>query len=160
MIGQGELLVTPLQIANYTSIIANSGIRHIPHLLHKYGEEGSFSYYDSTCTDTLQLNKKILSVIKKGMFHVVNTPGGTAFRSKSYLIEFAGKTGTAQNPHGDDHAWFTSFGPFENPEITVTVFEEFGQHGSGAGLIAKDIYEFWYNSKNKKAPAEEGLENP
>lgn len=160
MIGQGELLVTPLQIANYTSIIANGGIRPRPHLMHKYGEEENFTYFDSTLADTLQLNQKILNVIKKGMFHVVNTPGGTAFRSKSYIIDFAGKTGTAQNPHGDDHAWFTSFGPFDKPEITVTVFEEFGLHGSGAGLIAKDIYEYWYNSKNKKAPAIEGPVNP
>jgi penicillin-binding protein 2 len=157
MIGQGELLVTPLQIANYTSTIANGGIRLTPHLLYKYGEEGNFAYYDSALTDTLLLNKKILGVIKKGMYHVVNTPGGTAFRSKSYLVDYAGKTGTAQNPQGEDHAWFTSFGPFDDPEITVTVFEEFGLHGSGSGLIAKEIFEYWYNSKNKKAPVQEGL---
>ncbi|HQO09929.1 MAG TPA: penicillin-binding protein 2 [Clostridiales bacterium] len=156
MIGQGELLVTPLQIANYTSIIANGGIKFTPHLLHKYGNDGEFAYFDSTASDTIDLDPKILSVVRKGMYLVVNTWGGTAIRSKSSIISFAGKTGTAQNPHGDDHAWFTSYGPYDDPEITVTVFEEFGQHGSGAALIAKDIFEFWYNSKNKKAPAEEG----
>jgi len=151
MIGQGEMLVTPLQIANYTSMIANGGIRFIPHLLYKSGDEGSFEYYGNAAADTVKFDKKIIETIRKAMYHVVNTPGGTAFKAKSYIIDFAGKTGTAQNSQGEDHGWFTSYGPFDNPEITVTVFEEHGLHGSTTALIAKDIFEYWHN---KKAPVQ------
>jgi penicillin-binding protein 2 len=86
------------------------------------------------------------------MYHVVNTEGGTAYGARSASLEFAGKTGTAQNPHGDDHGWFTAYGPFNDPQITVTVFEEHGRHGSAAGLIARDIFEFWHKQQEIKKP--------
>jgi penicillin-binding protein 2 len=150
MIGQGEVLTTPLQISNFTSIFANNGKRFTPHLLLKYGEEGAFGYFEKSEPDTIEFDKNILSVIKRAMKLVVNTPGGTAFKAKSSLVEFAGKTGTAQNPHGEDHAWFSAFGPFNDPEITVTIFEEHGLAGSAAALLAKDVFEFYHT--NKKAP--------
>ncbi|MBU4486500.1 MAG: penicillin-binding protein 2 [Candidatus Delongbacteria bacterium] len=150
MIGQGEILTTPLQIANHTSMLANGGIRLTPHLFYKCGEENDFRYYKKNDSDTVKFDNKVLNTIRKAMYHVVNTAGGTAFSAKSNIIEFAGKTGTAQNPHGGDHAWFTSYGPYTDTEITVTVFEEYGLHGTAAAHIAKDIYEFWI--LNKKAP--------
>ncbi len=150
MIGQGEILTTPLQIANHTSMIANGGIRLIPHLFLKSGEGDETEYFNNFGRDTVFLDPKVLENVRKAMFHVVNTEGGTAHVALSGLIEIAGKTGTAQNPHGDDHAWFTSYGPYKAPEITVTVFEEHGRHGSAAGVIARDIFEFWI--KNKKSP--------
>ncbi|MDA3839308.1 MAG: penicillin-binding protein 2 [Candidatus Delongbacteria bacterium] len=143
MIGQGELLTTPLQIANYTCIIANGGIKFTPHLLLKAEADEGFEYYEKTKIDTIEINPKALKSIHKAMFNVVNVAGGTAYWSRSGKIDFAGKTGTAQNSHGADHAWFTSFGPFENPQITVTVFEEFGLHGSSMGKYAKKIFEYW-----------------
>jgi penicillin-binding protein 2 len=150
MIGQGEMLTTPLQISNFTSVFANGGKKFIPHLLLKYGDEGNFGFFEKAEPDTVEMDKNILSVIKRAMRLVVNTAGGTAFKAKSSIVEFAGKTGTAQNPHGEDHAWFTSFGPYSDPEITVTIFEEHGVAGSTAALLAKDVYEFYYI--NKKAP--------
>ncbi len=154
MIGQGEILTTPLQIANYTSMIANGGIRFIPHLYMKSGEEGDFRYFERSAADTIEFDQKVLDVVRKAMDYVVNVEGGTAYSAKSELIRFAGKTGTAQNPHGDDHAWFTAYGPYKDPEITVTVFIEHGRHGSAAAAIAKDIFEYWV--KNKKAPQSAG----
>ncbi|MBN2789509.1 MAG: penicillin-binding protein 2, partial [Candidatus Delongbacteria bacterium] len=143
MIGQGELLTTPLQIANYTSILANGGIKYTPHLLYKYGEEDNFEYYNNSETDTVTINAKYIKLIRKAMFNVVNLEGGTAYWSRSGKIAFAGKTGTAQNPHGADHAWFTAYAPFEDPKIVVTVFEEFGLHGSSMAQYAKKIFEYW-----------------
>ena len=154
MIGQGEILTTPLQIANYTSMIANGGIRVVPHLILKHGEEGDFKYFERSAADTIIFEPKVLETVRKAMNYVVNVEGGTAFSAKSSLIEFAGKTGTAQNPHGDDHAWFTAYGPYDSPEITVTVFEEHGKHGTAAAAVTKDIFEYWV--KNKKAPHEAG----
>ncbi len=154
MIGQGEILTTPLQIANYTSMIANGGIRLTPHLLLKHGEEGDFEYFENAVHDTIKFDLKVLETVRKAMDYVVNAEGGTAFSARSNLIEFAGKTGTAQNPHGDDHAWFTAYGPYSAPEIAVTVFEEHGKHGSAAAAVTRDIFEYWV--KNKKAPHEAG----
>jgi penicillin-binding protein 2 len=148
MIGQGEFLTTPLQISNFTAILAENGKKSTPHLLLKYGYGDEFNYFQKTETDTVVIDPKILKTIKQAMYHVVNTAGGTAHRAKSSIITFAGKTGTAENPHGEDHAWFNSFGPYEDPEIAVTVFEEHGLSGSLASLIAKDIYEFIYTKKS------------
>jgi penicillin-binding protein 2 len=152
MIGQGEILTTPLQIANHTSIIANGGIRLIPHLFYKSGEGEDMEHFSKANPDTLSLDKKVLDVVRKAMYDVVNTEGGTAYGARSASLEFAGKTGTAQNPHGDDHGWFTAYGPFNDPQITVTVFEEHGRHGSAAGLIARDIFEFWHKQQEIKKP--------
>lgn len=149
MIGQGEFLTTPLQISNYTAVLASDGKKFIPHLMLKYGENDDFNYFQDSEPDTVVIDPKILKIIKQAMYHAVNTPGGTAHRAKSSVVTFAGKTGTAENPHGEDHAWFNSFGPYEDPQITVTVFEEHGLSGGFAALIAKDIYEFIYT---KKAP--------
>jgi len=154
MIGQGEILTTPLQIANYTAMIANGGIRLTPHLLLKHGEEGDFRFFEKAAPDTVKFEPKLLETVRKAMDYVVNVEGGTAYSAKSGLIEFAGKTGTAQNPHGDDHAWFCAYGPYSAPEIAVTVFEEHGKHGSAAAAVTRDIFEYWV--KNKKAPHEAG----
>ncbi len=152
MIGQGEILTTPLQIALYTSMIANGGYKYTPHLFLKSSLSGDeeFSFYNNgkpAVTDSIIYNKNHLKDVKKGMFHVVNTDGGTARRSKSEIVTYAGKTGTAQNPHGADHAWFTCFAPYENPEIAVTVFVAHGKHGSGVAPIAKGIIEKYYELK-------------
>ena len=150
MIGQGELLATPLQISNFTSIIAAGGKRFNPFLLYAYGNGNSLTYNSISPRDSLDLDPEILKTIRESMYHVVNTFGGTAFRAKSEMITIAGKTGTAENAHGDDHAWFNAYAPYETPEIAVTVFEEHGLAGSLAALKAKEIIEFWHlNIRNK-----------
>jgi penicillin-binding protein 2 len=134
-IGQGELLVTPLQMVQFVSILANRGILHQPHLGEKLidpvtGKEEKLPY-KTTKIDGIK--SSVYQVILEGMRQVVD--GGTGGLSRLYGgITSAGKTGTAQNPHGKDHAWFIGFAPFENPEIAICVLVENG--GSGGGVAA------------------------
>lgn len=144
MIGQGELLTTPLQISNFTSVIASGGKKFDPYLLYAYGNGDDLTYNKISPRDSLEFDPVILNLIKESMYHVVNTPGGTAFRAKSDIVTIAGKTGTAENAHGEDHAWFNAYAPYDKPEIAVTVFEEHGLAGSLAALKAREIIEFWY----------------
>ena len=147
MIGQGEVLTTPLQICYNTVLLANKGIKVTPHLFYKSGKG---KYYSEQEIDSLDLNKQDLKFVERGMYHVVNTDGGTGRRARKQNLIIAGKTGTAQNSHGNDHGWFTSYAPFDKPEIAVTIFEEFGLHGSGLTPYAKKIYEKWLALKQKQ----------
>jgi penicillin-binding protein 2 len=133
-IGQGEVLVTPLQMVQFTSILANRGKLYTPHV--------GLKMIDPITKNTNLLNKPSISIqgIKKevydvmleGMREVVD--GGTGGWASIYGIPSAGKTGTAQNPHGEDHAWYIGFAPFEDPEIAICVLVENG--GSGGGISA------------------------
>jgi len=114
-IGQGEILVTMLQLAHYVGVIATEGIDARPHIVMKETEPPS--RVTGISVDTFQ-------VVKKGMLGVVHDPQGTA---KSARIEghfIGGKTGTAQNPHGADHKLFTVFAPYENPKIAIACVAE------------------------------------
>lgn len=150
-IGQGPLLTTPLQIASLFAMIANDGRAVVPHL--KAGET-------MEAEAGLDLPDGALEPVRRGLWAVVNAPGGTAGRSRlaSDEIEMAGKTGTVQVvaqatwKMGDslpfelrDHAWFASFAPTENAELVVVVFVEHGGSGSGtAAPIAKAIHEKYF----------------
>ncbi len=133
-IGQGELLVTPLQMAQFTTILANKGTLHHPHLglslfdpVKKQRHELDFG------TERISgIDSSVYDFVLKGMREVVD--GGTGWRAGLYGIQVAGKTGTAQNPHGKSHAWFIGFAPYQNPEIAVAVVIENG--GSGGGVAA------------------------
>jgi len=134
-IGQGELLVTPLQMVQFVSILANRGVLHQPHLGGKLvdpitREEEKISF---KTTKIEGIKSSVYQVILEGMRQVVD--GGTGGMSRLYGgISSAGKTGTAQNPHGKDHAWFIGFAPYESPEIAICVLVENG--GSGGGVAA------------------------
>ena len=122
-IGQGELGVTPLQLANYASILANRGYWHVPHLLkcHDGGEE-KYEERHYTLVDTALFESVI-----KGMYQAVNRSredGATAWMARAEGLEICGKTGTAQNPHGEDNAVFIGFAPKENPKIAIAVYLE------------------------------------
>lgn len=113
-IGQGEILVTPLQLANQAAVIANEGYFITPHLnkndsmtLHKH---------------ELAIDQKHFAAVKDGMHRVMEYGTGRWYPIEG--IETAGKTGTAQNPHGKDHAIFIGFAPVENPQIAVAVVVE------------------------------------
>jgi len=84
----------------------------------------------------LPMADKTIELLREAMYGVVNTPQGTAHRAMIEGIDVAGKTGTAQNPHGEDHAWFTAFAPYENPQIAIAVVVENGGHG---GSVAAPI---------------------
>jgi penicillin-binding protein 2 len=133
-IGQGELGVSPLQMACYCSAISNSGIYYQPHFVKflknpNTGELTPVSYKKRE----LAINKEYFEIVRKGMYYVVNG-GGTARSIKTQFVEISGKTGTAQNPHGRDHSWFIAFAPYDNPKIAVCVMVE--NAGFGATVAA------------------------
>ncbi|MGH2574740.1 MAG: penicillin-binding transpeptidase domain-containing protein, partial [Ignavibacteria bacterium] len=133
-IGQGELGVSPLQMACYCMALANSGTYYQPHLVKfmknpNTGEIIPVNYKKRE----LEIDKKYFELIRKGMYYVVNG-SGTARGIKSDEVEIAGKTGTAQNPHGRDHSWFIAFAPYENPKIAICVLVE--NAGFGASVAA------------------------
>lgn len=142
-IGQGELGITPLQLANYASILANRGHYYIPHVVKKI--EGQdidprFGMRMETGIDRYHFETVI-----EGMEQVME-PGGTGAMSKIPDIAVCGKTGTAQNPHGADHSVFMAFAPKENPRIAVSVYVENGIWGSTyAAPIASLIIEKYLN---------------
>lgn len=139
-IGQGEILVTPLQLANFYSIVANRGYYIEPHLLKNINKEKQTDF-PIIKTDVSVEN---FEVIAKGLKQVVDF--GTGRRSKIPGISFGGKTGTAQNPHGDYHSIFAGIAPVENPEIVVAVIVENAGGGSAfAAPITSLIIEKYLN---------------
>jgi penicillin-binding protein 2 len=129
-IGQGEVLATPLQLAHYCGIMATGGLDATPHLFLKTHQEemGLVEYQPQT--RWVNIKPETFAFVREGMRRVVEGNGGTARRFKDPRWQLAGKTGTAQNPHGDDHSLFIGFGPFEKPIIAVAVVVENGGFGS------------------------------
>lgn len=133
-IGQGELGVTPLQMACYCSALGNSGTYYQPHLVKflKNPNTGELSPVSFKKRE-ININKDYFKIVQKGMYNVVNGNGtATAIRTSSVII--AGKTGTAQNPHGRDHSWFICFAPYDDPKIAICVLVE--NAGFGAAVAA------------------------
>jgi penicillin-binding protein 2 len=156
-IGQGYVLVTPLQMAAMISTVANEGTLYTPTLLlksrsRKTGTDHSPPPAKGT---KLPISKETFGTLKSALADVVGTPGGTAFGSRSAVIPFAGKTGTAQvvvmkqgnvktklTKETSDHAWFVAYAPVENPKIALVVLVEHGGHGgSTAAPLAKRLIE-------------------
>ena len=128
-IGQGEILVTPLQLANMAAAIGNEGYYYPPHLIK--------SFSDETPIDSNMTTKRVIDIkaqhfkdVKIGMCRVFEGESGTARFSKIESIQVAGKTGTAENPHGDDHSLFMGFAPADNPKIAIAVVVENAGFGS------------------------------
>jgi penicillin-binding protein 2 len=145
-IGQGEVLVTPLQMANLYAAIANGGTVYRPRLVSKIvSPENDTAYVRPEKVGQLPISSHNLAILKEALTGVVNSPGGTAHSAavKGYTV--AGKTGTAQNPHGNDHAWFVCYAPAENPEIAVAVLvENAGHGGSVAAPVARRVLETYF----------------
>lgn len=147
-IGQGEVGTTPAQLAQYVSLIANNGRTKVPHLVRGYLNKNkkdivNFKYNDIN----VPVSQKTFNIIKDGMFQVVHG-AGTATWLKIPNITMAGKTGTAQNPHGKDHALFIGFAPYENPQIAIAVMVENAGFGSTwAGPIARDVIKVYLEKK-------------
>lgn len=140
-IGQGELGVTPLQMANMTAAIANEGYYITPHMLKRIeGEPGTIT----GIRHNIPIPEHFFEVVKDGTEMVVKA--GTGARSKIEGISLCGKTGTAQNPHGEDHSIFVAFAPKENPQIALAVFVENAGGGSAyAAPIASLMVEKYLN---------------
>lgn len=129
-IGQGEILATPLQIANLAATIANRGWFITPHVVKEIQDTVLPSEYVTKRIPTI--NPVYYNSIAEGMRMAVT--GGTCRRAALPDIEVAGKTGTAQNPHGRDHSAFMGFAPYENPEIAVAVYVENAGFGATFGV--------------------------
>jgi len=124
-IGQGELLMTPIQIANLAAIISNKGYYYIPHIIKSLPDAFAEKKQPYTVQHFADVDKEYFEYIIEGMFKAVNgVDGGTAGIAKMATIEICGKTGTAQNPHGENHSIFMSFAPKDNPKIAISVYIE------------------------------------
>jgi penicillin-binding protein 2 len=129
-IGQGEILTTPLQIANMTAAIANRGYYYTPHIVKAIGTDhiisSEFTTKHKISIDSLNFEKIIL-----GMEGAVNGGEGATARIAALKdIVVCGKTGTAQNPHGEDHSVFIAFAPKDDPKIAIAVYVENAGFGS------------------------------
>ena len=141
-IGQGVISVSPLQVARMTSSIANGGYRIRPHLVQSIQQSNGEVLYTPQFHEKISWVKpEYLELVKAGMRGVVQEGSGR-FYAKTSIIDIAGKTGTAENPHGFSHGWFTSFAPYDDPQIVVTVFlENAGFASTSAAPIASLILE-------------------
>ncbi len=140
-IGQGEIGATPLQIANLAAILANRGWYITPHLLSDTEAE----------RHETGIERKYFEPAVEGMYEAVNmtvADGATATLARVRGLDICGKTGTAQNPHGDDHSVFICFAPRENPQIAVAAYiENGGWGGSTAAPIASLLIEQYLNGE-------------
>ena len=140
-IGQGEMGITPLQMANIMAIVANRGFYYRPHLIKAIGEEKILKP-EFTEKISAGVDAKYYEPVIEGLSRAVNVSGGTGYSVRIADIEMCGKTGTAQNPHGADHAVFFAFAPRENPKIAIAVVvENAGYGGVWAGPIASMLIE-------------------
>jgi len=124
-IGQGELLLTPIQMANMAASIANKGHYYTPHIIRSVGADVNNNYIKPHNTT---INPDHFQPIIEGMHKVFEQ--GTARASRIETIAMCGKTGTAENPHGQDHSIFIAFAPKENPSIAISIIVENGYWGS------------------------------
>lgn len=144
-IGQGDMLVTPLQMALWTATIANNGVGMKPHVLLEATDKNNV-VTEKTSPEVLipkVASDANVKVVQEGMREAVLS--GTAKKLQSLPISAAGKTGTAQFDNNEgEHSWFTSYAPYEDPKIVVTVLVEGGGEGGAAALpIAQDALNWW-----------------
>lgn len=136
VIGQGDVLVTPLQTARLIAAVAMDGEIFEPHLVKQVGNQPSVP-------EVTQLDGRFWSVLKEGMrLMFTDYPSRSLLGPGAFPVSVAGKTGTAQTPRGGDytHAWFMGFSPYEAPEITVVVFIEYGGSSSRVSVpVARDF---------------------
>lgn len=141
-IGQGDILVTPLQMARFISMIATRGKYIQPWLVEPYqlSEEEKRD-------KRIILSKSTWDKVHKMTFDVVNAFNGTAYSSRisDKNIKFYGKTGTAENPHGKPHAWFVGFAIYRSEIVSISVIIENGGHGgASAAPIASKLIQYWF----------------
>ena len=182
-IGQGYVLTTPLQLAAMTAEVATEGTVYAPHLVKRVvSPEGKvLQEFHPAVVRRESLRGETWRAVKKGLFAVVNEPGGTAAGARLYEVKVAGKTGTSQvvklrDRRGQipyqyrDHALFVAFAPYDKPEIAVAVVVEHGEHGGsaaapiagkilrtyfeGTGVIKKPVIQKTYSSATSREISE------
>ncbi len=148
-IGQGELGITPLQMASLAASIANRGYYYTPHIIKEIeGEQIDSRFFVRHYTS---IDSIYFEAVADGMEGAVNKPGGTSWRARVNHFTICGKTGTAENPFGEDHSIFIAFAPQYKPEIAISVYVENGGFGNIwaapiAGLMAE---KYLYDSISK-----------
>ncbi|MBI2451295.1 MAG: penicillin-binding protein 2 [Parcubacteria group bacterium] len=146
-IGQGDLRVTPLQLASAYAALANGGKLFKPRILREIvdGDKNIIQKFEPEILNESIASSENIETVREGMRETVRS--GSATSLYSLPVQVAGKTGTAQFGNGKKHAWFGSFAPYQNPEIVLIVLVEEGEGGSvDAVPVAKDILT-WYFSK-------------
>ena len=149
-IGQGFQLATPLQMAVLMSEVANGGHRWRPHIVGKILSSKGEMVKTMPVEEMgrIDISPETLKLVRDGLRGVSEAGGTGAGVFANFPVPVAGKTGTAENPHGDDHGWFVAYGPFDEPRLTVAVIIEQGGYGStSAGPIARKILETAFNLK-------------
>ncbi|UCE18860.1 MAG: penicillin-binding protein 2 [Gemmatimonadota bacterium] len=143
-VGQGELLVTPLQLAVFAGIIGTEGTWCQPHVLKgiELSQSNAMIEKNVLVKHVPEVSKETLKTMKKAMVDVVNSTWGTGKAAAIEGVAVGGKTGTSQNPHGDDHALFMCFAPADDPVIALAVIvENGGKGGRVAAPLAKRVIE-------------------
>lgn len=155
-IGQGEILVTPLQLANYAALTANRGYYIVPHVVKQVGDKvGNDHKFQKIVSDISPAN---FEIAVEGMRQVATL--GTARWYQIKDITMCGKTGTAENPHGKDHSLFMAFAPADNPVIAIAVVVENAGFGSTWALpIASLMIEKYINGEVSRTQIEEDMIN-
>lgn len=155
-IGQGEIGITPLQMANLVAIISNRGFYYTPHIVKAIGKKDKLNK-EFQEKHFCGVDPKYFPIVVEAM-HDVMEAGGTGFASRVDGIEICGKTGTAQNPHGKNHSIFISFAPKENPRIAVAVVVENAGFGATyAAPIATLMIEKYINREVKRKDVEQSM---
>ena len=137
-IGQGYLSVTPIQVLEMVAVMANKGSLVRPYIAKRIGSKELHNSREKN----IGLKASTVKTVREGLYGVVNGESGTGRRAKLDGVAVAGKTGTAQAPHGRTHAWFCGFAPFDDPKVCIVVLLE---HGGKGGVepagIARGILE-------------------
>ena len=168
-IGQGDVLASPLQMAMVTSAVANGGTVYYPRLVDRIiAQDGTVVAQDparvrSNLITDAGLTAEQVEKVRRGMWKVVNEGGGTAGRARIKDFEVSGKTGTAQFTRSgvkDNHTWFISFAPYEDPRYAVVVFVQGAKSGGGvsAPIAAKILEDILNMEKGGEVPQMAALE--
>jgi penicillin-binding protein 2 len=156
-IGQGEIGITPIQLANLAALISNKGWYYSPHIIRAIGNKDSLNSTYNTKHNVL-VDPRYFDVVIEGMADVVT--GGTGTIAKIDSVTMCGKTGTAQNPHGKNHSIFIAFAPIENPKIAISVVCENAGYGAAwAAPIASLMIEKYLKRQVKRKELEERMIN-
>jgi penicillin-binding protein 2 len=155
-IGQGDILVTPLQVAVWTAAIANNGTVNKPHLLEEVLSQSGEVIYKPKLEQLIKaiVTPQNIKIVQEGMREDVAGAHGTGKILNTLPITSAGKTGTSQFDGADPsrtHAWFTSYAPYEDPQIVITVLVEAGGEGNAISApIVKDALKWWADNRYNK----------
>ncbi|MFA5029442.1 MAG: penicillin-binding protein 2 [Patescibacteria group bacterium] len=148
-IGQGDLLVTPLQVNSWTATISAGGAIYRPHLVKEIvNPDGRKELIAPIVVKSGIADRKNIDIVREGMRQAVLA--GSARGISGLPVTAGGKTGTAQwNEKKNNHAWFTAFAPFDQPSFCITILVEEGGEGSSIAVpIAREVMNYWFTRQN------------